>query len=356
MAENAVSLAGVHGVVLAGAYPTGRSPLDRIAPRPLLPVAQQPIVAYALRWLEGGGVRRATACVNSTARGVRVCVESLDVGVRVDYLEDWSPRGPAGCVCDAAARAEDAETLLVCDATAIPQVDVEALLSTHREAGAALTVVVGADATGRLRPTGVYVFERRACRLVPEEGFFDIKERLVPRLYAAGEVVWTHMASTVAPRVLSVDSYLAANHWMIEHLSRQDAATSDFLVRGQALVHRTAEVDPEARPLGPILLGPRVVVHAGATLVGPVSLGADAVVGENAVVSRSVALERTVVGREAFVDRSMLGAGTRILPGETVFAAVKIAGDEPASARTARPGRAVWGSIRAALGPTPQHP
>jgi len=354
MVENAVSFARVHGVVLAGAYPTGRSPLDRIAPRPLLPVAEQPLVAYALRWMRSGGLRTATVCVNSAARGVRESLESHDVGLLVDYLEDWSPRGPAGCVRDAAERNDDADTVLVSDATAIPLVDLGALLSAHRAAGAALTVVVVADPAGRLCPTGVYLFERRAWRLVPEDGFYDIKERLVPRLYSAGETVWTHMASTVAPRVLNADSYLALNHWMIEHLSR--TGSSEFVLRGQALVHRTAEVDLGARPLGPVLLGPHVVVRAGAMLVGPVSLGAGTVVGEGAVVSRSVVLEGSVVERGAFVDRSMLGAAVRIQPNESVFAAVKVAGDQPAGGRNQRPGRPLWGSIRAAFGPTPHHP
>ena len=46
----------VHGIVLAGAYPS-HGALDQLVPRPLLPVAQQPLISYSLRWMKGGSAR-----------------------------------------------------------------------------------------------------------------------------------------------------------------------------------------------------------------------------------------------------------------------------------------------------------
>jgi mannose-1-phosphate guanylyltransferase len=212
MSKDATS--AVHGIVLAGTYPDGQCALDQLAPRPLLPVAQQPLISYALRWMSLGGLRRVTICANSAARAVRDGVNGFPVGLQIDYLEDWSPRGAAGCVRDAGSRT-DAQTFLVADGTAVPVVDVDELLKTHRASGAAMTVVVGADSAGRLRPAGVYVFGRWTFRFIPEEGFYDIKEKLIPRLYGAGEPVCTHTASEMAPRVVNAESYLALNQWTI---------------------------------------------------------------------------------------------------------------------------------------------
>ena len=86
-----------HGIVLAGVYPGGQSELDQLAPRPLLPVAQQPLVTYALRWMKGGGLTRATICANAAARAIRAHLDGAALGLRLDYLEDWSPRGAAAC-------------------------------------------------------------------------------------------------------------------------------------------------------------------------------------------------------------------------------------------------------------------
>lgn len=354
MAEN--DTPRVHGIILAGAYPDGHCALDQLTPRPLLPVAQQPLITYALRWMRSGGLRRATICANSAARAIRTHLGPAAFDMRLEYREDWSPRGPAGCVRDAGAQT-DADTFVVADGTAVPVVDIQELLEAHRASEAAITVVVGADSAGRLRPTGVYVFDRWAFHFIPEEGFYDIKEKLIPRLYAAGEHVSTQMARAVAPRVVNADTYLALNQWAIERAAHQAGASDGFQVAGEAVVHESAVVDPSARLLGPVLVGPRVSVQAGATLVGPVSIGPGTSVGRDAVVSRSVVWSGCGVGEGAFVDRCMLADGATIEPRSSVFSAVRAAGrPEGSNARgPGRLGKRPWNPIAAALRPAAPH-
>ena len=351
MSENAIPR--IHGIILAGAYPDGQCALDQLTPRALLPVAQLPLITYALRWMKSGGLRRATICANSAARAIRTHLGPAAFDMRLDYLEDWSPRGPAGCVRDAGAPT-DADTFVVADGTAVPVVDIQELLEAHRSSGAAITVVVGADTAGRLRPTGVYVFDRWAFHFIPEDGFQDIKEKLIPRLYAAGEPVSTHMARAVAPRVVNADTYLALNQWAIERASHQVGSSDGFQVHGESLVHASAVVYPGARLLGPVLVGPRASVKAGATLVGPVSLGPGTSVERGAVISRSVVWSGCVVGEGAFVDRCMLADGTKIEAHTSVFSAVKAARrEEGSNGRKARPsGKSLWNPIATALRPT----
>ncbi len=343
-----------HGIVLAGAYSTGTCVLDQLAPRPLLPVAQQPLVTYALRWMASGGLRDATICANSAARAIHARLKGSAFGLRLDYLEDWSPRGAAGCVRDAGVRS-DARTFVVADGTAVPVVDLVELLDGHRASGAAITVVVGSDGAGRLRPSGVYVFERRAFVHVPEDGFQDIKEKLIPCLYAAGEQVSTHMAEAVAPRVVNADTYLALNQWVVERTSRYRAAPDGFRSSGETVLHDSASVDPTARLLGPVLLGPEVTVQAGATLVGPVSIGPGTRVGRAAVVSRSVVWSDCVVGDRSFVDRSMLADHAVVEVGGSVISAMKTDGRREQALGVRRSARAPWASIAAAMRPATSH-
>jgi NDP-sugar pyrophosphorylase family protein len=326
-------------------------------PRPLLLVAQQPLISYALRWMQDGGLLGATICANSSARAIRERLGGSALGLCLDYLEDWSPRGAAGCVRDAGVRT-DAERFVVADSTAVPVVTFASLLASHRTSNAAVTIVVGTDATGRMRPTGVYVFERRAFAFIPEEGFQDIKEKLLPSLYAAGEQVATYMAREIAPRVVNTRTYLALDQWAVEQSCHRREAREDFEAYGGALVHRSAEVDPRARLLGPVMLGPGVVVRAGATLVGPLSIGSRTRVGEGAVVSRSVVWSECEVGEGAFVDRSMLASGARVAPRRSVVSEIR-AGDHRRGLPGPRPSRrirAVWEPLLYALRPATSDP
>ena len=195
---------GICGVVLAGAYPKGGALFDRLRPRPLLPVAHEPLIVYPLRWLAEAGMGRAIVCVNGPARTVSAAVNQVsDLRMAVDLVEDWMPRGAAGCVRDAAQLA-NAEVLVVVDGTSIPQVDLEALLETHRASDAALTIAVhedpGPDASRpALCPAGMYVFDQRALGYISDHGFQDIKETLVPRLHRAGEQVALHRCGERQP-------------------------------------------------------------------------------------------------------------------------------------------------------------
>jgi NDP-sugar pyrophosphorylase family protein len=345
MAESA----SVLGIVIAGAYPARQSALDALAPRPLLPIAQQPLVTYALRWMSEGGLEHATICANSAARALRARVDAAALAMRLRYREDWNPRGTAGCVRDAGTRSE-AGTFVVADGTAVPVVDIGEVVESHRASGALLTVVVAADTSGRLAPTGVYVFDRRAFEHIPAEGFQDIKERLLPKLYAAGEEVGTFVAPSGAPRVVNTDSYMALDHWAVSRLSARDAAVRRLKVQGDAFVHESASVDPTARLLGPVLVGAGVSVAAEATLVGPLSLGPGTQVGRGAVVSRTVAWSGCSIGEEALVDRCMLADGASVEARQPLFATVRT-GER--LERAGKTGRALWQPIVEAFRPAP---
>jgi len=343
----------VKGVVLAGTYQWGETAFETLVPRPLVPVAQAPLISYTLEWLRDGGVLDVTICANSAGRAVRGHFgDGRSLNMTLSYYEDWSPRGPAGCARDASLLS-GAETYVIADGTVIPTVNLEGLLETHAVCNAALTVLVhhepGAERSNMV-PGGIYVFDRRVFDAVPATGFQDIKETLIPRLYGAGERIVTHTAYGACPRVLNARTYLAVNHWMVERLAHRSNAPEHHEARGEALVHRSARVDDGARLVGPVLVGPDVTIRAGATVVGPAAIGASSMIDEGALVSRSVAWNRCAVGAGAVVDRSLLADEALVERNATVFSALRaperrinqslrdLAGEQDRGRRAALPG------------------
>jgi NDP-sugar pyrophosphorylase family protein len=319
----------VHGIVLAGSFPWSGSPLDRVRPRPLLPVAHQPLISYVLRWLRQAGIGDVAVCLNRASRAAsRVLDQARADLTEVEIVHDREPRGPAGCARDAAL-AGDGETFLVAEATAIPTVTLSELLQAHRRSGALATVVVHqeqpADADGCLtRPAGVYVFERRALEAVSVRGFQDIKENLIPRLYHAGEHVGAHVVTTGVARVLNMETYIAVNEWVVQGLLERSGALEDYVRAGEALVHRSAEVDPGARFAGPVLIGPGARIARGATVVGPSVFGADCRIESDAIVSRTVAWDRCAVAAHAVVDNCVLADDVIVETGARVGHEIRV--------------------------------
>jgi len=305
--------AGVRGIVLAGCHSWGESDLAGVISRPLLPVGSRPLICYVLDWLSTGGIANCSICANSETLLYRRCLRDGDcMGVRLDYVEDVMPRGPAGCSRDAAVQSGD-ETFVVVEGAGIPCVDLNELLDSHAKSGAALTVVVDSacsedDGRGAVvESTGVYVFSAAALKAVPGHGFQDIKEGLIPTLYAAGQKILTVVAPADGPpRVTDGGSYLAANMWATRQLVEKAGGLSGHRKIGEAWIHDSASVHPTACFVGPVWVGPRTVIGSNAMIVGPTTIGADCHVCVHAVISRSAVWDSCCVEQGAMVDQCIL--------------------------------------------------
>jgi NDP-sugar pyrophosphorylase family protein len=256
------------------------------------------------------------------------------------------PRGAAGSARDAAL-ATTADTFVIADATAIPNADLRDLLERHRSSEACVTVVVHAEArpngdASLQVPAGVYVFARRAFDQVPDRGFCDIKETLIPQLYSAGERVVAYETATAPPRVLDSATYMAVNEWQVEHLVGKGEERDGYITRGSALVHREAFVADDAALFGPVLIGPGARILSGAVVVGPTSVGREATVGRGALVSRSAVWRRSVIGDQAVADRCIVADDAVVAPGAQMLRRVvdlRSSGQDSAHEVSAHPHR-----------------
>jgi NDP-sugar pyrophosphorylase family protein len=298
--------------VLAGVHAWGESALEQVCPRPLLPVVGRPLTWYVLDWLARAGIRQASICANSDTRIFRQCLGNGTLNdMQLDYYADLMPRGPAGCVRDAATA--DADVLVVVEASVATRIDLAALLNAHRQARAALTIVVmGPD---RTEPAGIYVLSRTALGYIPTRGYQDIKEMLIPKLYGRGEVVlpWP-VDDRENLRVRDAASYLAVNSWALEGPSPAWVPPPGYRALAQAYVHESARVAGTARLIGPLVVGPHCRIDDGATIVGTTTLGAHCRIGADAVVSRTALWTGCHVEAGAIVDHCVLVHGATVEP------------------------------------------
>lgn len=343
------------GIVLAGTHRWGDSPFAHMR-GPLVPVALSPLIHYPLTWLRDGGIGDAVICANTATDAV---AGALGAGARFDmqfdYYEDRTPRGAAGCVRDAALQI-DADTLIVVEGALIPSVNIAELLETHRASGAVATVVTEIDrrqnTLARARastPGGIYVFDRAALEFIPRTGFQDIKEGLLERLYRAGAPVAVHEVLGVAPRVIDYASYMAVNRWLIDKAVRE-RALSNFHRQGDTLRHPTAVISPEARLVGPVLVGAGARIERDAIVVGPTVVGPSVEIRAGALVARSILWRRSIVRENAIVDGSLVGDGADIAGNAEVFGGIHLGAtpDLLARSRPALSGREQTSLLRVA--------
>ncbi len=130
--------AGTRAVVLAGGKGTRLLPYTTLLPKPLVPVADRPILEHALRNLKKSGFRRVTLCVGHLAELIRAFFgDGKKWGLQLDYaIEDQplSTIGPLAFVQDLG------ENFLVMNGDVLTDLHLADVFFSHLKSGADLTV------------------------------------------------------------------------------------------------------------------------------------------------------------------------------------------------------------------------
>jgi mannose-1-phosphate guanylyltransferase/phosphomannomutase len=363
-------------VVMAGGEGSRLRPMTANLPKPLLPVANRPVMEHVLRLLRRHGVTDTVVTVQFLASLVRNYFGDGDeLGMSLQYATEQRPLGTAGSVKNAETELRDG-TFMVLSGDALTDADLTGLLDFHKRHGALVTVglkavpdpleygIVICDADGRInrfleKPTwgqvfsdtvntGIYVMEPEVLAEVPEDAEADWSGDIFPKLLARGAPLFGYRFDGYWEDVGTLESYRQAH---LDVLNREvEIEIGAFEVSPGVWIGEGAEVDPDVEITGPILVGDYSRVEAGAQLRPYAVLGANVVVKAGAVVERAIvhdnvflgprsALRGCVVGRNTDVMRSarldegavvgddcvveqeaFLSAGVRVYPFKTVEA------------------------------------
>ena len=342
----------MQAVILVGGFGTRLRPLTRDIPKQMLPVVDRPIIEHVVAHLAGHGVTRvvlslgfrpeafADAYPDGTCAGLplhyAVAPEPLDTAgaVRFAALEVGIGAG-TGTGITPGSGSKGCDTFLVLNGDVLTDLDIGAMVASHRAAGAEATLaltevdhpsrygVVPTDAEGRVvgfveKPdaesapsrwinAGTYVLEPSILDRIPDGRPVSIEREVFPA-----------MATERRLHAVRSDAY-----WI-------DTGTPEAYIRAQVdlvdgtrgdlpAVHPSAQVDPGADV-------ERSVVMAGVT-VGPGARLCDAVVMDGATIGADATVDHSIVGPGAHVGSGASIAGLTIIGAtETVGAGIQLAG------------------------------
>jgi lipopolysaccharide/colanic/teichoic acid biosynthesis glycosyltransferase/NDP-sugar pyrophosphorylase family protein len=340
-------------VILAGGQDTHMVPLVRTIPKPLLPVANRPMVEYLLQLLRKNDVREVALAVSGTGEAYTHALgNGKTLGMRLVYSHETLPRGTAGCLLPFKEFLGD-EPFLVIHGSLFLDTDLRELGQVHQERGAEVTIAVrpysegsrdwhhlelqveakGAVSGIRIRnlsesdrlariPVGVYVFEPSVLSAIDPGVYFDIKEQLLPRLAERGKAIHAADLAGYCKNVLELRDYLRINRAVL----RGDVNGFQFegRIADGIWVGRGSQVSTMAHLFGPVMIGRDCVIGPQAQLIGPLVLGDGCIVEEGALLRESLVLPGAHVERNARVDGCVLAADTVISPGQSLSAVVAI--------------------------------
>lgn len=196
----------MNAVILAGGFGSRLKPLTDTVPKPMLPVANAPMIDYAVSHLYSAGIKDMIFTLGYFPEQVAAWEEGYG-GIKTHNIIENVPLGTAGGVREARELVDD--RFIVVSGDALENIDYAAMLLSHVRSGKAATIAVtrvpdprafglveydsfgtvtgftekpeNADADGVVN-CGVYIFDSSVLRYVPKGVKYDFARDLFPEL------------------------------------------------------------------------------------------------------------------------------------------------------------------------------
>lgn len=322
---------------MAGGEGTRLRPLTSRQPKPMLPLANRPMMEHVVNLLRRHGFDEIVVTLAFLPDAVRNYFgDGSEFGVRMHYATEESPLGTAGSVLNASEQLT--ETFLVISGDVLTDVDLTEMITAHKERGAVATIglktmdnplefgIVITDDDGRVnrfleKPTwgqvfsdtvntGIYVLEPEIFDHIPVAQASDFSGDVFPRLLDKNKLIHGHVMEGYWEDVGTLGAYLNAHHDVLD--GKVEVDVPGFRMENGVWLGEGSEVDPDATVEGPAIIGPYTTVRAGARVGSYAVLGSNVRLGAGAQVERSVVHDNCYLGEGVEVRGTILARSVDI--------------------------------------------
>ncbi|MDA8359485.1 MAG: sugar phosphate nucleotidyltransferase [Actinomycetota bacterium] len=336
-------------VIMAGGEGTRLRPLTSNQPKPMLPMANRPMMEHVVHLLRRHGMTDVVVTVAFMANVIRTYFgDGSELGVRMVYATEETPLGTAGSVLN--AREELNDRFVVISGDVLTDIDISAVVEHHVRKGALATLalcsvenplefgIVIADENGSIerfleKPTwgqvfsdtintGIYVLEPEIFDFIPPGRAVDFSGEVFPAVLAAGLPLSGCLVNGYWEDVGTIDAYLKAHQDILD--KKVDVEIEGFSLRPGVWLGKGSVVDPSAVVDGPAVIGDNCTIGPGVVLGEYTILGSNVRIDESAEVRRSVVSDNGYLGAGARVEGAVVGrscdlrAGARCDPGSVL--------------------------------------
>lgn len=328
-------------IILAGGPGTRLRPLTFSRRKELIPLLNRPLLEYRLRNLNQHGITDVVlACSQGMNEVEQEFGDGAALGLRLRYSYEDRPLGSGRAIKQAARAVEATGTLLVCNGDILTNVDVAAMLRSHHQSGATISISLksvddpwhfgvvrmrddlrisefiekpppGLEPSNLIN-AGTWLWEPEVLDRIPDDdsairdGFAE--RSLFPAVIEDG---------------LLVQGFIEDGLWVDVGTPERYLRATELLMAGAP----PAQLGGVGRAAGVHFIGNSVVgkgVHIGedARIVGPTVIGDGCSIGSGAVIDRSVLWEDVEVGAGSQLVGSILGQAVTVGARASVIDAV----------------------------------
>jgi mannose-1-phosphate guanylyltransferase len=331
------TLHGMKAMVLAAGVGSRLDPLTRLIPKPLVPIANRPVMEYILSLLRRHNIHTVVSNVHHLPEQVPAYFgNGADRQMSLTYKHESVLCGDAGGVRSCREFLADG-TFLVIMGDLITDADISYVVNQHKSKGALATIALQKvadvrhfgvavtdsnsfikgfqekpsreEAISDLASTGIYVLEPSVFDHMPSQGDYGFGRQLFPSLVAKGLPVLGVQVFGYWSDIGTMENYKTSSFDALKGLI-------DMELPGAACDHgwldQGASIAADCHVDGVVMLGKNSRVDSKAVLKGHVIIGDNCHIKAGAIVEDSIIWSGSTVGAKAQIIDTVLGYGVKI--------------------------------------------
>jgi mannose-1-phosphate guanylyltransferase len=349
-------------MVLAAGVGSRLDPLTSQVPKPLVPVANTPVMEHILKLLVRHGFTDVCANLHYLSdKIVQYFGDGSQLGVNLTFHNEPTLTGDAGGVRSCREFLQTG-TFMVIMGDLLTDADLTAVLRAHKDKKALASIAIKAvakeelnrfgvvvtdkrgfitgfqekpqpeEALSNMISTGIYILEPEVFNYIPKDNDYGFGRQLFPQLVQKGLPVLGVEIKTYWSDVGSIQQYREANFDALQGLvDVERAGVRTKIGNAEVFLDDGATIEDGCVLEGTIMVGRNSRISRGASLKGRVIIGNNCVVEEDAHLQDTLVWSGSRVEARAHVQDSVIGYDCVVKTGSKH---VEVAAVAPVSPRT----------------------
>ncbi|MDR1195389.1 MAG: NDP-sugar synthase [Endomicrobium sp.] len=328
--------------VLAAGAGTRLRPLTYDMPKPMIPIADKPVLHHTLNNLKKYGFDNV--CINLFYCPISITsyFNTNYMDININYSLEKKLLGTAGAIKKREKFLD--ETFIVMSGDGLTDIDLEKVLAFHKKKKALATMVLKkidakleygvtiADKDGKVKKfvekpkwsdifsdtvnTGIYIFEPEVFKYIPKNKFFDFSMDLFPLLLKNKKKIYAYAMEEYWTDIGNIFEYKKGVFDALDGKVKIDMPGGK---NKSGYISKYAKIDKTAKIKGPCFIGDNVYIGKN-SVINPYSvISGNVQIEDNCITERTVIWSGSHIGKNSKLSNTIVGCGCKIYDGITLF-------------------------------------
>jgi len=325
------------GVIMAGGFGTRLKPLTSNIPKPMVPMANRPMMEHVINLLKSHHINQTITLLYHQSHKITSYFSDgskFDIGMA--YIRSDEDYGTAGSVKKAMPLLKD--RFIVISGDVLTDINLSDAIQFHHTHKALATVVltrsknplpfgvVITSDSGKItrfleKPTwgqvfsdtintGIYILEPEIFEFIPNKQFFDFSKDLFPQLLKDKKALYGYIAEGYWKDVGDLNEYQKANVDCLHEKVKISFPGKKY--RENVWLGDNCKIDDEVIFEGPVIIGDNCRIKGNTKLSNSI-IGDHSVIDEGCTIYNSILWDNVTIGKSVCLNTDTVASGSVIM-------------------------------------------